>query len=151
MRVHLTAAWPTVTDLLKVTAEPGQTLYTVRAKTLSLRDRLTLRDAAGEAVAVLAAGWAGGYTLTIGETPAARIRGGRSPAVELLDGRGRFTVTGDVAGREYRVADRRTVLLTVSKALCSLTDHYALDVPEPADLLLAVGLAVAWHRLGAAG
>lgn len=147
MRFQLTERWPAVTDSFEVTDESGRVVYRVTAKTLSLRDRLTVRDGGGEVVAVLEAGWAGGYRLTVAGRELARISSsvGR---VEFLDGRGRFEVSGDVAGREYKIADRQRVLATVSRAFFSLTERYGLDVAEAGEALEAVAVAVALHRAG---
>ena len=60
-----------------------------------------------------------------------------------------LTVRGAVGGRDYQVADRQRVLMTVSKTFFSFTDRYGLDVPNDDDLVLAVAIAVALHRLSA--
>lgn len=146
MRLQLTEQWPSVTDTFVAADESGQAVYTVKAKTLSLRDKLTVRDSGGQPVATVQAGLLGGWGVSVAGQDAAKISSGRLPRVELLDGRGRYSITGDVSGREYKIADRRQVLATVSKSFFSLTDRYGLDVPDPADALLAVAVAVALHR-----
>ena len=146
MRFQLTAAWPRLTDTFTAADETGRAVYTVRAKTLSLRDSLTIRDAVGQPVARLQAGWLGGYRLTLGDREVGVIVGGPRPRLERLAG-GAFTVTGDIAGREYKLADQERVLATVSRRFFSLTDCYGLDVPRAEEALLAVAVAVALHRL----
>lgn len=143
MRLTLTEDWPSLVDTLEVHNADGALRWTVRAKTLALRDRLSLRDPAGDEVAWLQAGWTGGYALHTSAGCQASIAGGR---VCLEAGGAEFTITGDVAGREYKVADRERVLVTVSRSFFSFTDRYGLDVPVDDEALLAVGIAVALHR-----
>lgn len=146
MRLKLTEKWPAVTDTFVAADESGQPVYTVTAKTFALRDTLHLRDRHGQIAASLQAGWLGGYRIVAGDAELASISGGTLPRVSLADG-GSFVVTGDIAGREYKIADRTRVLATVSRKIFSLAEQYGLDVPDPDDVLVAVAVAVALHRL----
>ncbi len=143
MRLTLTEGWPSLVDTLEVQDAAGALRWTVRAKTLALRDRLSLRDPAGSETAWLQAGWTGGYALHTAAGCLASIGDGR---VRLAADGAEFTITGDVAGREYKVADRQRVLVTVSRSFFSFTDRYGLDVPVDSEVLVAVGIAVALHR-----
>ncbi|NUP99701.1 MAG: hypothetical protein HUU35_07595 [Armatimonadetes bacterium] len=145
MRLKLTEKWPAVTDTFVAADESGQPLYTVTAKTFALRDTLHLRDAHGQIAASVQAGWLGGYRVVSGERELATISGGSPPRVQVAEA-GSFVVAGDIAGREYKIADRSRVLATVSRKIFSLAEQYGLDVPDPADALLAVAVAVALHR-----
>ncbi len=148
MRYQLTAQWPAVTDTFEARDERGTLCFSVKAKTFGLRDSLTILGGDGRPAATLAAGWVGGWTLTAAEGgELARLSGGARPQVEC--GGQKFRVVGDVAGFEYQITDRARVLATVSKRFFSLTDRYGLDVPEPSEALVAVGLVVALHRQAA--
>lgn len=145
MRYRLTARWPALTDTFEARDEAGTVQFRVRARTFGLRDTLTLEGADGRPAARLVAGWTGGWSLVDPEgTELARIGGGARPSITA--GGQRYEVRGDVAGREYQITDRQRVLATVSKRFFSLADQYGLEVPEAADTLLAVAIAVACHR-----
>ncbi|MCC7492519.1 MAG: hypothetical protein IT204_09245 [Fimbriimonadaceae bacterium] len=146
MRLLLTAAWPRTAPTFEATDEAGRVCYTAVAKLLALRDCLTIRDGSGEAVATLQAG-SGGYLLTEAGHQTARVLLGRQPQLELV-GRGTFVARGDLRGREYQLSDRRRVLATVSRAVLSLTDRFALDLVDPADALAAVAFVLAVERRG---
>jgi uncharacterized protein YxjI len=148
MRYQLTAQWPALTDTFEARDEHGKLCYSVKAKVFGLRDALTILGPDGRPAAKLSAGWVSGWTLAAADGAAlASIGGGSRPTIEASGQK--YRVVGDVAGREYQVTDKRRVLATVSKKLVSLTDQYGLEVPDPADTLLAVGIAVALHRQAA--
>ena len=145
MRYQLTAQWPAVTDTFEARDEHGTLCYSVKAKVFGLRDALTILGSDGRAAAKVTAGWVGGWKLEAADgSELAAIGGGLRPKISA--GGRDYKVMGDVAGWEYQVTDKQRVLATVSKKFFSLTDKYGLEVPDPADTLLAIGIAVALHR-----
>lgn len=152
MRYRLTERWPTVSDAFVITDESGRPVYEVRSALLSFRETLTIREAAGGEVGKLVGGWLGsGFRVIVRGGEVATVRGGRRPRIELLEGRGRVTVQGRIAGREYTLSLGNQILGTVSRKFFSLTDAYGVEATEPADSLLVLALATALHRLSQAG
>lgn len=127
-----------------VAESDGQTVYTVRGKALSLRESLVIHDADDQPVARLVAGWPlKGYKLLTddGELAGAGALGGIG-----VHGPGRLALKGDPRG-DYVLIDGRRIVASVQGKTWSLTHRYTLDVPDDAEALLAVGLAVSVHLL----
>jgi uncharacterized protein YxjI len=128
-----------------ITDEHGQPVLHVDGKMLSLRDRLVLRNPAGQEVAQVhrkLVALRPTYQISIGGEPVAEVR-----KHLFTPFRDRFTIdipgpddlemTGDLFDHEYTVERDGEVVAAVSKRWLTLRDTYAVDVaPGEDDLLI---------------
>lgn len=132
-----------------ITDEHGTTVLRVDGK--AFRERLVLRDPSGREVAQVRRKLVAlrpTYEVEIGGEDAAKIR--RKMFTPFVD---RYTVdipgpddlelVGDLFDHEYTVRRGREVVATVSKAIFTLRDTYAVDVAPGQDDLLILASVLA--------
>ncbi|HLL69161.1 MAG TPA: LURP-one-related family protein [Micromonosporaceae bacterium] len=136
----------------EITDESGRPVLHVDGKALSLRDRLVLRDPAGEEVAQVQRKLVAlrpTYQISVGGEEVAQVR-----KHLFTPFRDRFTIdipgpddlemTGDLFDHEFTIERGGEVVATVSKRWLTLRDTYAIQVAPGADdiLILASVLAL---------
>jgi len=134
-----------------ITDEHGRTVLRVDGKALSLRDRLVLRDPDGREVAEVRRKLVATrptYEVEIGGEEVARIRKKRfSPFVERytvdIPGPDDLELVGNLLDHDFTVRRGDAVVATVSKALFSMRDTYAVDVADGEDHLLILASVLA--------
>jgi len=134
-----------------ITDEHGRTVLRVDGKALSLRDRLVLRDPDGREVAEVRRKLVATrptYEVEIGGEEVARIRKKRfSPFVERytvdIPGPDDLELVGNLLDHDFTVRRGDAVVASVSKAIFSVRDTYAVDVAPGEDDLLILAAVLA--------
>ena len=134
-----------------ITDEHGRTVLRVDGKALSLRDRLVLRDPDGREVAEVRRKLVATrptYEVEIGGEEVARIRKKRfSPFVERytvdIPGPDDLELGGNLLDHDFTVRRGDAVVASVSKAIFSVRDTYAVDVAPGEDDLLILAAVLA--------
>jgi uncharacterized protein YxjI len=135
----------------EITDESGRIVLHVDGTLLSLRNRLVIRDPAGNEVAQVhrrLATLRPTYQISIGGETAAEVR--KHLFTPFGD---RFTIDvpgpddlemqGDLLDHEFAIVQRGRVAATVSRRWVSLHDTYAVDVAEGGDHLLILASVLA--------
>jgi uncharacterized protein YxjI len=128
-----------------ITDEQGRPVLQVDGKALSLRDRLVLRDSAGQEVVQVQRKLAAlrpTYQISVGGREAAEVRKhlftpfGDRFTIDI-PGPDDLEMTGDLLDHEFTVRRGDKTVATVSKRWFSMRDTYAVDVvPGEDDLLI---------------
>lgn len=128
-----------------VTDEHGNPVLHVDGKALSLRDRLVLRDPAGQEVATVhrkVVSFRPTYQITIGGEDAAELRKhlftpfGDRFTIDI-PGPDDLELSGDLFDHEFAIEQSGRTVATASKAWLSMGDAYGVEVaPGEHDLLI---------------
>jgi len=135
-----------------ITDESGRPVLRVDGKVLSLRNRLTLRDPAGQEVAQVSRKLAAlrpSYKISIGGEQVAEVRKRishpfRDRFTIDIPGPDDYEITGDLFDHEFTIRQGDRTVATASKRWFGLRDTYAVEVAPGENhlLILASVLAV---------
>jgi uncharacterized protein YxjI len=135
-----------------ITDESGHPVLHVDGKVLSLRNRLIIRDTAGQEVAQVyrkLIALRPTYQISIGGEQIAQVRKRmftpfRDRFVIDIPGPDDYTVTGDLFDHEFTVSQGGRTVATVSKRWFTFRDTYAVEIAPGVNevLILASVLAV---------
>lgn len=134
-----------------ITDEHGRPVLRVDGKALSLRERLVLRDLDGREVAEVRRKMVAmrpTYEIEIGGREAARVRKKLfTPFVDRytvdIPGPDDLELVGDLFDHDYTVRRGGAAVATVSKALFTMRDTYAVDIAAGEDELLILAAVLA--------
>jgi uncharacterized protein YxjI len=138
-------------DDSEITDEHGRPVLHVDGKVLSLRDRLVIRDPAGNEVAEVhrrLVSLRPTYQISIGGQEAAEVRKHfftpfRDKFTIDIPGPNDLEMQGNLLDHEFTVEQGGQTVATVSKRWFSIRDTYAVDVAEGVDHLLILASVLA--------
>jgi len=136
----------------EITDESGRTVFQVDGKVLTLRDRLVIRDAAGNEVAGVQRKLIAlrpSYEIAIGGERAAQVRKHfftpfRDRYTIDIPGPDDLEMSGSLFDHEFTIKQGGDVVATASKRWFSIRDTYGVEIADGIDptLILAAVLAL---------
>ncbi|MGI5211725.1 LURP-one-related/scramblase family protein [Plantactinospora sp. CA-290183] len=138
-------------DDFDILDEDGRRLFHVDGKVLSVRDRLVLKDPAGQEVASVhrhLVSLRPTYEITIGGEKAAEVRKNfftpfREKFTIDIPGPDDLTMTGDLLDHEFTVERGGREVASVSKRWLTLRDTYGVRIADGEDHLLILASVLA--------
>jgi uncharacterized protein YxjI len=146
MELTMVRKWPATAETYVVTDAAGKKFATARTALVSLREAVHIHDAGGDEVATLVADVVGtGYELRLAGGETAHLQGS-PPELSGQGARSTLGVGGSPSDGRFTLVDGRHTLATVQMKTFSLNPTWRIEADDRGDAIIAIGVAVGFHK-----